>query len=52
MKENLETFRGRHHVAGIEEDYDGLFWLLSIAKEPSQEIINEAADKLFNFITN
>ena len=29
-----------------------MFWLLRIAKEPSSEIINEAAEKMYEFITN
>ncbi len=36
----------------IEEEYAGLFWLMRIAKEPSAEIINEAAEKMYEFITN
>ena len=36
----------------LEEEYAGLFWLLRIAKEPSAQIINDAAENMFQFITN
>ena len=53
MEQNFQKFRSKYERSDkIEDDYAGLFWLLRIAKEPSSEIINEAADKMYEFISN
>jgi hypothetical protein len=53
MATNLQKFRAKYVTQDkLEEEYAGLFWLLRIAKEPSTEIINEAAEKMYEFITN
>jgi hypothetical protein len=40
MKESLQVFTQKNSAKGIEDDFSGLFWLLRIAKEPSNEIIS------------
>lgn len=53
MEQNLQQFRFKYVTQDkLEEEYAGLFWLLMIAKEPSPEIIDVAAEKMYEFITN
>lgn len=52
LNQGVENFTKKYLAQGIEQDYAGLLCLLSIAKDPSQEVIIDAADKLFDFIIN
>jgi len=46
----VETFTQSYFTRGIEEDFAGLFCLLRIAKDPTTEVITDAAERMFNFI--
>ena len=50
LKRNLETFETNYKTEMIEDNYSGLYCLLRIAKDPQQEVIYEAATKLYEFI--
>ncbi len=42
----------KNTVPTIADDYDGLYWLLRIAKDPTSEVLHEAAEHMFDFIRN
>ncbi|CDW78052.1 UNKNOWN [Stylonychia lemnae] len=50
LKNNLQQFDGLYKTHEIESKYAGLYCLLRIAKDPKEEVINEAADQLYQFI--
>lgn len=52
MSDGLNAFTLKCRKEGVEQDFAGLFWLLRIAKEPSQEIITHAGDGMYEFIIN
>ena len=47
MRDGLEEFTKKNRIQNIEEDYAGIFWLLRVAKDPSHDIIEEAAEEMF-----
>ena len=50
MQNNLDSFLQTQKTQDIETNYAGLYCLLRIAKDPRDEIIEEAANKLHDFI--
>jgi hypothetical protein len=44
MRDGQEEFTKNNRIKNIEEDYAGIFWLLRVAKDPSYDIIEEAAE--------
>jgi hypothetical protein len=52
LQAGVEAFTQRFLTPHIEHSYAGLFSLLRIAKEPSYEVISEAAEKMHDFMFN
>lgn len=52
LKTGVETFTEKFATQNIEHDYAGLFCLLRVAKEPSYEVISDAAEKMSDFMFN
>ena len=54
MSKGFESFKNQYSYQDliIETKYSGLIWMLRIAKEPTNEIINEAASEMHDFLTN
>lgn len=52
IDEGLDKFRSQYNSNEVEESNQGLFWLLRIAKEPTEDILSEAADKMYEFIVH
>jgi hypothetical protein len=50
LNTGVQGFTNKYLSPEIEEEYAGLFCLLRIAKDPSQEVIVEAAERMFDFI--
>ncbi len=60
LRAGVETFTQKHLTPGIEDEYAGLYWLLTIAKDPSTSsttlvvnpVVFEAAEMMQQFLSS
>lgn len=61
LRTGVDAFTNEYLTPGIEDSYEGLYWLLTIAKDPVSSskhfpllsnVVSEGAEKMCTFITN
>lgn len=50
LQAGVTSFTKNYLTKDIEQEYAGLFCLLRIAKDPTHEVVRDAAEKIFEFI--